>query len=285
MKKNINYLFGILLIAVAGTSCQKDVGESSLKPVFSYVADGFKVNFTNFSTGAKEYLWDFGDGSADSSKLRSPQHIFTKKGDFLVSLTVKDGLETKTFKDSVSIIGPNVKIDGDFSDWQYVEYAHVNSETFGGSILGVKAFASASDINFYIEGTPDMKLDMFDMYIDTDNNPATGYRVADYPAGSGMDYLLEGPGTTPSSGAVYQHSGAPSAWSFSEVFTFKELNFSKVKPANGKNVVEFSIKKSALGSLGKAINFAFVELNTGWSPIGRTPEHKTSTSKFINIEL
>src|SRR5688572_22983392 len=159
MKKNITYLIGVLVIALVGTSCKKDKEDSNLKPVFSYVADGFKVNFTNFSSGAKEYLWDFGDGSDDSSKLKSPQHIFTKKGNFLVSLTAKNGGESKTFTDTVSILGPNIKIDGDFSDWQYVEYVHVNNESFGGSLLAAKAFVSSQDINFYLEGTADMKLE------------------------------------------------------------------------------------------------------------------------------
>lgn len=62
-------------------------------------------------------------------KQKTPQHIFNKKGNFLVSLTAKNGAETSTFIGTVSIIGPNIKIDGDFSDWQYVDYAFTNPDT------------------------------------------------------------------------------------------------------------------------------------------------------------
>ncbi|HRP57373.1 PKD domain-containing protein [Agriterribacter sp.] len=285
MKKNIVYLSGVLFLLIAVSACKKE-NNSNLKSVFSYVADGFRVTFTNFSTGAKEYHWDFGDKPGDSSSLKSPQHIFSKKGDFLVSLTATDGGQTNTFTDTVSIVGPNIKIDGDFSDWEYVEYAHTNDENFAGTIRAIKAFATAQDINFLVEGTADMKLELVDMFIDADNDPATGYGVADYPAGSGTDYLLEGPAASPSWGSVYIHTGTPAEWVFNPVSSFDaEANFSAIKPVSGKNIIEFSIKKSALGSIKGYINFALVELNSGWSAIGRIPQNGTPESKFIAVQL
>ncbi|OJY83611.1 MAG: hypothetical protein BGP13_13530 [Sphingobacteriales bacterium 40-81] len=286
MKRNFIYIINWLLIIVAVASCKKDKENSNLKSVFSYVADGFKVTFTNFSSGAKTYHWDFNDKPGDSSSLKSPQHIFSRKGDFLVSLTAVNGNQTDVFTDTVSILGPNIKIDGDFTDWEYVEYLHTNSEDFGGNIRAIKAFATAQDINFLVEGTTAMKMDMIDMYIDADNNPATGFSSWDYPAGSGTDFLLEGPATSPSWGAGYKHSGAPGDWSFNSVFAFDtDMHFSAVKPVSGKNIIEFSIKKSALGSVKGAINFALVELDAGWSAIGRVPENEQPESKFISLQL
>lgn len=286
MKKNIVYLSGILFLFIAVSACKKDKNSSDLKSVFSYVADGFRVTFTNFSTGAKTYHWDFGDKAGDSSTLKSPQHIFSHKGDFLVSLTATDGKETSVFTDTVTIIGPNIRIDGDFADWEYVDYVHVNDESFGGTIRAIKAFATAQDINFYVEGTPDMKLELIDMFIDADNNPATGYSVGDYPAGSGMDYLLEGPAASPGWGSIYVHSGAPADWIVNPVSSFDaEMIFSAIKPVSGKNAVEFSIKKSALGNVKGFINFALVELNSGWAATGRIPESGTPESKFITVQL
>ncbi len=43
------------------------------------------VSFTNLSTNADSYLWDFGDGS--TSTLKNPQHLYTTKGSFTVKLT------------------------------------------------------------------------------------------------------------------------------------------------------------------------------------------------------
>ncbi|RZL99582.1 MAG: PKD domain-containing protein, partial [Pedobacter sp.] len=191
MNKNHYFLAGLVAI-IMFASCKKDEASNSTKAVFSYVADGYKVNFTNFSTGATSFRWDFGDGSGETSTARSPQHVFTRKGDFLVSLIAKNGSDSSRFVDTVSIIGPNIRIDGDFSDWQYVGYTHENTGGNGGTLLAVKTFASSDMLNFYIEGTPAMNIALFDMYIDSDNNPATGFSTFLYPAGSGADYLAEG---------------------------------------------------------------------------------------------
>ncbi|HEY4800706.1 MAG TPA: PKD domain-containing protein, partial [Bacteroidia bacterium] len=45
----------------------------------------FTVNFTNSSTGATNYFWNFGDGSAVST-LPSPSHTYTAIGTYSVSL-------------------------------------------------------------------------------------------------------------------------------------------------------------------------------------------------------
>lgn len=286
MKRNIIYLGAMLVISFAFNSCKKEDAGSGLKAVFSYVADGFKVNFTNFSSNATEYSWDFGDGSGDTSNRRSPQHIFTKKGNFLVSLTAKNGAETATFIDTVSVIGPNIKIDGDFSDWQYVDYTFTNPNTYTGTLVAVKTFASSDLISFYLEGTLDMNLELFDMYIDSDNNTATGFSTYLYPSGSGADFLCEGPPVVPGWGAVYAHLGDPSAFSFSPVATFDEaMNFSTIKTVSGKKIIEFSLKKSVLGNIKGFINFAFIDLTSGYADVGEMPAGQTPDSRFIAVPL
>lgn len=285
MKKNIIYLFGLLAILVPNSSCKKDKAGSGLKAVFSYVADGYKVNFTNFSTEAKEYLWDFGDGSNVTSTGKTPQHVFTKKGDFLVSLTAKNGTETSTFIDTVSIIGPNIKIDGDFSDWQYVAYTHENAATYASSIRAIKTFASSQAINFYLEGTADMNMEIIDMYLDTDNDPATGFSTWMYPAGSGVEFLCEG-SPVAGWGDVLKHGGAPADWNWASVAGFSDaMNFSAISTANGKKIIEFSIKKSALGTMKNFINFCIIESTSGWAEAGKIPEAANADSKFLAIPL
>src|SRR5574340_524687 len=137
MKKN-NCIFLCMVSAMLITiSCKKSETDSGTKAVFSYIADGFKVNFTNFSNNATEYEWDFGD-QTPGSNLSNPMQIFTSKGKFLVSLKAKNGESTNTFIDTVLITGPNIKIDGDFTDWAYVEYTHTNEGSAGGTIQAVK---------------------------------------------------------------------------------------------------------------------------------------------------
>lgn len=285
MKRNTVYLFAAVALLFAGTSCKKETAGSGLKAVFSYVPDGYKVNFTNFSTNAKEYTWDFGDGSGETSDKRDPQHVFTKKGDFLVSLTAKNGSETNTFVDTVSIIGPNIKIDGDFSDWQYVAYTHEDDAGYASSVRAIKTFASSDAIYFYLEGGADMKMEIIDIYMDADNNPATGFNTWYYPVASGADFLIEG-SPVGGWGDIFAHSGAPTDFSWTSVASFADaMKFSSISTVNGKNIIEFSIKKSLLGTTKNFVNFGLVESTSGWAEIGQIPEAKTPASKFAAIQL
>lgn len=282
--KNSKILY-FLPLALLICACKKESG-SGLKAVFSYVADGYKVNFTNFSSKAKSYSWDFGDGSGDSSTSKSPQHIFTSKGDFLVTLTATNGVDTDSFTDTVTIIGPNIKVDNDLTDWQYVGYTFENPEGAGGTLRAVKTFASNTDIFFYLEGTADMSLSLFDMYIDADNNTSTGYTIGAYPAGSGADFLLEGPAGSPSWGSVFSHSGGPNDFAFTPVAGFDDaMRFGGIKTVAGKTVMEFSVKKSTLGVTSGSVNFSITELTSGWAEMGVLPAGGAPEAKFINVPL
>ena len=196
------------------------------------------------------------------------------------------GQESSIFIDTVFIAGPNIKIDGDFTDWTYVDYADVAEAGSGGTLLGVKTFASGGNLNFYLEGTDDFNLAVMDMYIDADNNPATGFQFWAYPAASGAEYLFEGsvPGGW---GDVLIHTGGDNdGWSWDAVSTFDEMiNFSEIKSADGKRAIEFSIKKEGLGFFKNYVNFAIQESDDGWSLIGSIPVAELPTSKFGQVKL
>ena len=284
MKKNMLIVLCTISAMLPNLSCKKENKGSDVKAVFSYVADGYKVNFTDYSANAKEYLWEFGDTT--TSTLTNPIHVYHSKGEFLAKLTVTNGPETNTFIDTVFVAGPNIKIDGDFTDWTYVDFSTINAGGSGGTLLGVKTFASAGSLNFYLEGTPDFNLEVMDMYIDADNNPATGFQFFAYPVASGAEYLFEGsfPGAW---GDVYFHTGGDNnGWSWDAVSTFEDMiKFSEMKNADGKKVIEFSIKRDGLGVLKNYVNFALQESNAGWSMIGAIPVPELPTSKFAKIKL
>ena len=285
MKKNILIALFTVAAMLPNLSCKKEKNNASgVKAVFSYVADGFKVNFTDYSTNAKEYFWDFGDN--DTSIAANPIHVYHSKGEFLATLTITNGQETSTFIDTVFIAGPNIKIDGDFTDWTYVEFSNVNEGGSGGTLLGVKTFASAGSLNFYLEGTEDFNLAVMDMYIDADNNPATGFQFWAYPVASGAEYLFEG--SVPDEwGDVLIHTGGDNdGWSWDAVSDFETMvKFSEIKEEDGKKVVEFSIKRDGLGVLKNYVNFAIQESDEGWSMIGSIPVPELPTSKFAQIKL
>ncbi len=284
MKKIKWILLGTVLSLFIVLSCEKDDTSDTTKAVFSYIADGFKVNFTNFSTNATSYEWDFGDES-EGSTMANPLHVFPKKGQFLVTLNAMNQDVTSTFTDTVLIIGPNIKIDGDFTDWAYVEYTHENEAGTGGTLLAIKTFASAGYLNFYLEGTSDFNLAVIDLYLDSDNNPETGLKSWMYPAGSGADFLCEG-SVAYGWGDVYAHVGPGNDWSWNPVFTFGDvINFSEFNNNDGNKAIEFAIKRDGLGTLNKLVNFAIVESDGGWSQIGSIPVNQAGDSQFIQFPL
>ncbi len=71
-------------------------------PNFSFEINGrfapIKVKFTNASSNANQYLWDFGDGSAKST-LTAPNHTFYKGGIYTVTLTaIRDNVRKSVSK-------------------------------------------------------------------------------------------------------------------------------------------------------------------------------------------
>ena len=54
-----------------------------------YGCNPLDVNFTNFSSGSQKFIWDFGDGTKDST-TKHPKHSYTTKGVYKISLTVID---------------------------------------------------------------------------------------------------------------------------------------------------------------------------------------------------
>ena len=55
---------------------------------FSYVKDGSTVTFTNSSSNATGYSWDFGDGGMSAET--NPVHTYAADGDYTVTLTATD---------------------------------------------------------------------------------------------------------------------------------------------------------------------------------------------------
>jgi PKD repeat protein len=60
------------------------------------------VVFTNLSTDATSYTWDFGDDS--SSMEENPTHVYVKAGSYEVTLTVKGIGGTNTSKQTVTVL-------------------------------------------------------------------------------------------------------------------------------------------------------------------------------------
>ena len=59
-------------------------------PNFDYTINGLEVTFTNFSSQAEEYNWNFGDGNTSTEE--NPVHTYQQAGTYSVTLNASNGI-------------------------------------------------------------------------------------------------------------------------------------------------------------------------------------------------
>jgi PGF-pre-PGF domain-containing protein len=93
-----------------------------------------KVAFTDSSTGATSWAWDFGDGG--SSTERNPTHTYSSAGNYNVNLTVSNETETASKVSTISILEESSSSDssGGSSDSSSDGSSHHSSDGGGGSV-------------------------------------------------------------------------------------------------------------------------------------------------------
>lgn len=115
MKNCIRFsLIGILAFILL--SCEKAEMPMAL---FDYQIDGITVQFTNYSTDATTYMWDFGDGNTSTEE--NPLHVYAESGNYIITFTATGEGGSKTIKEMLKIQKPAlIQIDGNFDDWDNV---------------------------------------------------------------------------------------------------------------------------------------------------------------------
>jgi PKD repeat protein len=84
MKKAATLFILTLILVSCGKKPEADFTWSPLSP-----KAGQEVKFTNLSSDAKKYSWNFGDMSIGSGA--SPTHIYKDAGNYIVDLTATSG--------------------------------------------------------------------------------------------------------------------------------------------------------------------------------------------------
>jgi PKD repeat protein len=86
------------------------------------------VTFTNYSSNATSYIWNFGDGG--SSTATNPQHTYTTEGTYIVQLTATGPGGNNSITKSVIILDPVTGTDVTFNNSVYTNiYITLNGNT------------------------------------------------------------------------------------------------------------------------------------------------------------
>ena len=160
---------------------------------YSVSIDGATVTFTNESKGAASYKWDFGDGATSTEE--SPTHTYPGKGKYVPTLyaTAADGVTAEASTVIHIAKTSAIKLDDNtLSDWDTVTHNVVLAGPNSGNFIKAKYDYDANYVYVYFEqNTTKADGNIYDVYIDADNDITTGLLTGDIPNGA-YEVLLEG---------------------------------------------------------------------------------------------
>lgn len=94
----------LLVLPLLLAACSHEEPVITPNARFSYTTTDLTVTFTNQSSNAVSYSWDFGDNSAVSTRT-SPSHTYSKTGSYNVTLTAKSSTgHTDKFSQSITLV-------------------------------------------------------------------------------------------------------------------------------------------------------------------------------------
>jgi len=285
LTKIITYTLPVLLLTWCG-ACKKDGAKPQADIFYTTSLDGYTVTFTNQTTGASTYKWDFGDGATSTDA--SPSHTYPGKGKYVPTLYATTAAGVTDEGSTVIHISKSsaVKLDDNtLSDWDTVTHNVVvstppvgSNPPAGGNFIKAKFDYSSTDIYFYFEMNSTVANgDIFDWYLDTDNDPATGFLNATF-AGGGYDMLLEGAMLQAWLDPLYFSGATQTSWGW-DGQTISEFYQIGTVVQNG-SVLKFegSFKRAKLkGLTGTGLRLGLTATKSDWSvTLGKLPDQGTA---------
>ena len=277
MKKiNLTILMAALVAVVNFSSCKKTSNNSEPFVLFSVQVNGATVSFVNKSEDAVSYEWDFGDGATSTEE--SPTHTYPGKGKYVPTLHATTAAGAKGEASTVlqiAKLSPIKLDDNTLSDWDTITHNVVLAESNSGNFIKAKYDYDGNYIYVYFEQkTTKTAGNIYDLYIDADNDVTTGLITGDIPGGA-YDVLLEGTifdgwlDPYYFIGADQQSFGNYTAQSINEFYTV-----GTVQQSGGVQKFEFSISRSKIkGLTGKGLKIGVQVSANDWSAtIGYSPD-------------
>lgn len=278
-KTNLTILIAVLIAAVNFSSCKKDSDNPQPFVLYSLSIDGATVSFTNKSEDAVSYKWDFGDGTTSTDE--SPTHTYPGKGKYVPTLyaTTSAGVtgEASTVIHIAKVSG--IKLDDNsLSDWDTVATNVITAGAHSGNFIKAKFDYDANYVYVYFEqNTKKSDGNIYDLYIDADNNINTGLLTGEIPNG-GYEVLLEG--------TIFDDWLDPYYFIGTDQqnfgnYTYQNLNefykLGTVVQSGGVQKFEFGLSRSKIkGLTGKGLKIGVQVAANDWSAIiGYSPDQST----------
>ncbi len=158
------------------------------------------------------------------------------------------------FGHALAAEAPVITADGDLADW-----AGIYSLCSGEDKIGILyAFVTDTDLCIAFQAPDNTNISVYDVLLDIDNDPSTGYQGDGRHPKAGADFLIE----TWSAG-VYGGDGASWEWNTDTYPAQKGIS-------KDNTTAEVTIPLESLGN-PKTIRMAVWAMNSDWQPIGYAP--------------
>ena len=281
------------MVAIVATilmfyACSKEESHPKPEALFSYTigGDGRTINFTNESTNATSYTWDFGDGQTSTEV--NPVHTFAEYKEYTITLTAKGpgGENVFTYKLTVTKSSPVKLDDNSFDDWSTIPDAFVSVDNNGGIINKVKLDYDGDYIYFYMEVQDNITDSLpTGIYFDLDNDSTTGFKPWTHHA-IGVDLYIEAAITTGAWSSVFEVDPAlDPGWPWSEVAVSDYLVNGYHAQAGAVVKVEWAFKRSKMTApkkqlgMGNKVTLVMTHY-VNWEPAGFFPAQGAAACVF-----
>ncbi|RYY37560.1 MAG: PKD domain-containing protein [Sphingobacteriaceae bacterium] len=277
--KNIK-AFACMSLVLAGSlfsSCKKDETEPLTDLVYEVAVEGNDVTFTTKTEGISNIRWEFGDG--ETSTDANPTHTYPGKGKYVPTLYASVNGKTAEASTVLRIAKTTpVKInDNTVDDWAAVTTG-ITLGSGKGVFNEVKLDYDGNYVYLYFDmARKKADGDIFDIYLDSDNNAGTGYLTGGFPDG-GYDVLMEGQPLVGNLDVFYHGGTDQAAFAFTPQSISEAYNLGTVIESGNNVKFELRIARGKLkGLTGTGLRIAIQAVKSDWSAfIGNAPNEGSS---------